>query len=65
MAKGVGSIAGLIGRDDECEALDRLADDVVAGASRGLVLRGEPGVGKIFGKLGISSRRQLRGATLR
>jgi DNA-binding CsgD family transcriptional regulator len=39
-------VAGLVGRRDECEALDRLVADVLAGASRVLVLRGEPGVGK-------------------
>jgi len=39
-------VAGLVGRRDECEALDRLVADVLAGASRVLVLSGEPGVGK-------------------
>jgi DNA-binding CsgD family transcriptional regulator len=37
---------GLMGRRAECEALDRLLDEVRAGQSRVLVLRGEPGVGK-------------------
>lgn len=36
----------LLGRRNECEALDRLVADVVAGASRVAVLRGEAGVGK-------------------
>ena len=36
----------LVGRRDECAALDRLVADVLAGASRALVLRGEAGVGK-------------------
>jgi len=36
----------LLGRRDECAALDRLVADVLAGASRVLVLRGEAGVGK-------------------
>ena len=36
----------LLGRRDECEALDRLVADVHAGAGRVLVLRGEAGVGK-------------------
>jgi DNA-binding CsgD family transcriptional regulator/tetratricopeptide (TPR) repeat protein len=36
----------LRGRDAETAALDRLLDDVRAGDSRALVLRGEPGVGK-------------------
>jgi DNA-binding CsgD family transcriptional regulator len=36
----------LRGRGSECGALDRLTDAVRAGASRVLVLRGEPGVGK-------------------
>jgi predicted ATPase len=35
----------LRGRDNECEALDRLLAAVRAGESRVLVLRGEPGVG--------------------
>jgi hypothetical protein len=37
---------GLVGRQRECEALDRLLADVRAHHSRVLVLRGEPGVGK-------------------
>jgi DNA-binding CsgD family transcriptional regulator len=36
----------LIGRDAECEALDRLVADVIGGSTRALVLRGEAGVGK-------------------
>ena len=36
----------LRGRRDECAALDRLVEDVRAGHSRVLVLRGEAGVGK-------------------
>src|SRR6516164_1258519 len=36
----------LLGRRDECAALDRLVADVLAGASRVLVLRGEAGMGK-------------------
>jgi DNA-binding CsgD family transcriptional regulator len=36
----------LLGRRDECAALDRLVADVLAGASRVLVVRGEAGVGK-------------------
>jgi len=36
----------LRGRHDECEALDRLLEDVRSGQSRVLVLRGEAGVGK-------------------
>jgi DNA-binding CsgD family transcriptional regulator len=38
--------AYLLGRRSECEALDRLVADVLAGASRVAVLRGEAGVGK-------------------
>ncbi len=38
--------AGLLGRHRECDALDRLVTDVLAGTSRVLVLRGDPGVGK-------------------
>jgi DNA-binding CsgD family transcriptional regulator/tetratricopeptide (TPR) repeat protein len=37
---------GLLGRRDECDTLDRLVVDVVAGTSRVLVLRGDAGVGK-------------------
>ena len=36
----------LRGRRSECESLDRLLEDVRAGHSRALVLRGEAGVGK-------------------
>jgi DNA-binding CsgD family transcriptional regulator len=36
----------LIGRDEELRTLDRLLEDVRAGQSKALVLRGEPGVGK-------------------
>ena len=36
----------LRGRHSECESLDRLLEDVRAGQSRMLVLRGEAGVGK-------------------
>jgi DNA-binding CsgD family transcriptional regulator len=36
----------LLGRRDECRALDRLVADVREGQSRALVLRGEAGVGK-------------------
>ena len=36
----------LLGRRAECEALERLLTDALAGQSRVVVLRGEPGVGK-------------------
>ena len=36
----------LTGRRSECDVLDRLIEDVGAGESRALVVRGEPGVGK-------------------
>ena len=39
-------MAELVGRHDECEALDRLVADVLAGTSRVLVMRGDAGVGK-------------------
>jgi DNA-binding CsgD family transcriptional regulator len=39
-------VADLVGRHDECEALDQLVADVRAGASRVLILRGDAGVGK-------------------
>ena len=38
--------SGLLGRQDECDALNRLVAGVRAGQSRVLVLRGEAGVGK-------------------
>ena len=38
--------ARLLGRRGECEALDRLLTDVLAGASRVTVLRGDAGAGK-------------------
>ena len=43
----------LFGRRSECEALDRLLTDALAGQSRVIVLRGEAGVGKsaLFGYL--------------
>ena len=41
-----GRAMGLLGRRGEREVLDRLIDDVRAGQSRALVVRGEPGVGK-------------------
>src|SRR5689334_21364220 len=37
---------GLVGRHDECEALDRLVADALAGTSRATVLRGDAGAGK-------------------
>jgi DNA-binding CsgD family transcriptional regulator len=36
----------LVGRHAECQELDQLVSDVIGGASRALVLSGEPGVGK-------------------
>ena len=39
-------MAELLGRGDECDALDRLLADVLAGTSRVLVLSGDAGVGK-------------------
>jgi len=36
----------LLGRSDECAALDGLIDDIRRGESRSLVLRGEAGIGK-------------------
>src|SRR6201986_5251812 len=38
--------AALVGRSGECAALDRLLNEVRDGASRSLVLRGDPGIGK-------------------
>src|SRR6516225_3742725 len=43
---GSRAVDELLGRRDECAALDRLVADVLAGGSRVLVLRGEAGVGK-------------------
>jgi AAA ATPase domain len=37
---------GLVGRRNECEAMEQLLDDARAHRSRVLVLRGEAGVGK-------------------
>ena len=37
---------GLVGRQRECQLLDRLLADVLAGESRVLVLRGDAGIGK-------------------
>src|ERR1700704_5829548 len=37
---------GFLGRRNEAAALDRLLEGVRAGKSRGLVIRGDPGVGK-------------------
>jgi DNA-binding CsgD family transcriptional regulator len=42
---GVGGTT-LLGRRSECEALDHLLTDVVSGASRVAILRGDAGVGK-------------------
>ena len=39
-------MADLVGRRDECAALDQLVADVLAGASHVLILRGDAGVGK-------------------
>jgi DNA-binding CsgD family transcriptional regulator len=41
-----GGAVKLVGRRGECQVLDQLLADVLAGASRVLVLRGEAGVGK-------------------
>ena len=45
-AARTGRTLGLIGRRPECEALDRLAADVLVAGSRALVVWGEPGSGK-------------------
>jgi DNA-binding CsgD family transcriptional regulator len=53
-ADGAGPPApALVGRHAEAEALDRLLADARGGASRAVVLRGEPGVGKsaLLGRL--------------
>jgi DNA-binding CsgD family transcriptional regulator len=41
-----GREVGLIGRQVECQALDRLIETVRAGESGSIVLRGDPGIGK-------------------
>jgi len=46
MLSSVRRPTALTGRQSERAALDRLIDDTRAGESRGLVLRGDPGVGK-------------------
>src|ERR1700734_599279 len=38
--------AALVGRGPECATLDRLLGEIRAGASRSLVVRGDPGIGK-------------------
>jgi DNA-binding CsgD family transcriptional regulator len=53
----------LLGRREECAALDQLVAGVLEGASRVLVVRGEPGVGK-SALLGYLSRR-IAGETAR
>ncbi len=40
------SPAGLVGRDQESAALDRMLTEVRDGASRSPVIRGDPGIGK-------------------
>jgi DNA-binding CsgD family transcriptional regulator len=44
--KPTGRTPTLVGRRRECEALDRILSDALAGRSQVAVLRGEPGVGK-------------------
>jgi hypothetical protein len=46
MSQGRVQRSRLLGRQTECEALDRLLTDALAGESRVIVLRGEAGVGK-------------------
>ena len=43
---GAAPEGGLRGRSSECEALDRVVENVRAGQSQVLVLRGEAGAGK-------------------
>ena len=59
-ANGESGAARLVGRRDECEVLDRLVADVLEGASRVVVLRGEAGVGK-SALLGYVSERAAAG----
>jgi DNA-binding NarL/FixJ family response regulator len=46
MSQGRVQSSKLLGRRSECDALDRLLTDVLAGQSQAIVVRGEPGVGK-------------------
>ena len=46
MSQGRVQRSRLLGRQTECEALDRLLTEALAGESRVIVLRGEAGVGK-------------------
>src|SRR5262245_34936474 len=77
VAKGPGEV--LLGRQMECEVLDRLLAAVRGGRSGGLVLRGEPGMGKtallkyaissasgfrVIRAVGIESEMELSYATL-
>jgi DNA-binding NarL/FixJ family response regulator len=41
-----GRVPSLLGREQDCELLEQLLIDAVAGRSQVIVLRGEPGVGK-------------------
>ena len=46
MSQGRVQRSRLFGRRSECEALDRLLTDALAGRSQVIVVRGEAGVGK-------------------
>jgi DNA-binding CsgD family transcriptional regulator len=46
LAAGAAPQPGLLGRGVECQVIDRVVSDVVGGAGRVLVLRGDPGIGK-------------------
>ena len=55
-------MAELLGRRDECAALDRLVADVLAGASRVLVLREQEvrgGGWRIASAVGVESEMEL------
>jgi predicted ATP-dependent serine protease len=39
-------MAGLVGRDRECEQIDAVLRDARGGLARAFVLRGDPGIGK-------------------
>ena len=54
----------LLGRRVECEALDRLLADAVAGTSQALVLRGEAGVGKTALLGYLSERAETSGSRI-
>ena len=46
MASAIANPTGLVGRNEECRAVEQVLDDARTGRSAVLVIRGEPGIGK-------------------